>query len=141
MFPCKYKWINITFVFLLPTCLSGLPTEHIVLLGFLLLWKSYQNQKSKLKRNRSVHLILSEHSLSLEDIRTGTQVALDTVGMNWYRGYGGYYLLACSASLIIDPRNDTHWSSISWTYFLNWGSFLGDNSSLCQVDTQNQYSV
>jgi hypothetical protein len=27
---------------------------------------------------------------------------------------------------------------ISWRHFLNWSSFLCDNFSLCQVDTQNQ---
>jgi hypothetical protein len=30
------------------------------------------------------------------------------------------------------------YSWISWRHFLNWSSFLCDNSSLCQVDTQNQ---
>jgi hypothetical protein len=29
-------------------------------------------------------------------------------------------------------------SWISWRHFLKGGSFLYDNSSLCQVDTQNQ---
>jgi hypothetical protein len=29
-------------------------------------------------------------------------------------------------------------SRISWRHFLKGGSFLCDNSSLCQVDTQNQ---
>jgi hypothetical protein len=29
-------------------------------------------------------------------------------------------------------------SWISWRHFLNWSSFLCDNSSLCQVDPQNQ---
>jgi hypothetical protein len=29
-------------------------------------------------------------------------------------------------------------SWISWRHFTNWSSFLCDNSSLCQVDTQNQ---
>jgi hypothetical protein len=29
-------------------------------------------------------------------------------------------------------------SWISWRHFPNWSSFLCDNSSLCQVDTQNQ---
>ena len=29
------------------------------------------------------------------------------------------------------------YSWISWRYFLIWGSFLCDNSSLCQIDTQN----
>jgi hypothetical protein len=27
---------------------------------------------------------------------------------------------------------------ISWRHFLNWSSFLCDDSSLCQVDTQKQ---
>ena len=30
------------------------------------------------------------------------------------------------------------YSWISWRHFLNWSSFLCDNSSLSQVDTQNQ---
>jgi hypothetical protein len=30
------------------------------------------------------------------------------------------------------------YSWISWRHFLKGGSFLCDNSSLCQVDTQNQ---
>jgi hypothetical protein len=30
------------------------------------------------------------------------------------------------------------YSWISWRHFHNWSSFLCDNSSLCQVDTQNQ---
>jgi hypothetical protein len=29
-------------------------------------------------------------------------------------------------------------SWISWRHFLKWSSFLCDNSSLCQVDTQTQ---
>ena len=29
-------------------------------------------------------------------------------------------------------------TTISWRHFLNWGSFLSDNSGLCQVDTQNK---
>jgi hypothetical protein len=33
------------------------------------------------------------------------------------------------------------YSWISWRHFLKGGSFLCDNSSLCQVDTQNQYST
>jgi hypothetical protein len=30
------------------------------------------------------------------------------------------------------------YSWISWRHFINWGSFLSDDISLCQVDTQNQ---
>jgi hypothetical protein len=31
-----------------------------------------------------------------------------------------------------------HYSWVSWKHFLKGGSFLCDNSSFCQVDTQNQ---
>jgi hypothetical protein len=33
------------------------------------------------------------------------------------------------------------YSCISWWHFLQEGSFLCDNSSLCQIDTQNQPEV
>ena len=80
---------------------------------------------------------------------------------SWCRGHGGMFFtglrhLACSACFLIEPRlpaqRGSHpqgscppWSliekmpynCISWRHFLNWSSFLCDNSSLCQVDTQN----
>ena len=67
--------------------------------------------------------------------------------------------LACSVCFLIEPRTIStrvappteswaclHWSLIekmpcswlSWRHFFNWGSFLADDSSFCQVDTQNQ---
>jgi hypothetical protein len=67
--------------------------------------------------------------------------------------------LACSACFLIEPRTTSlgmalptmgwallpwsliekmPYSCISWKNFLKGGSFLCDNSSLCQVDTQNQ---
>jgi hypothetical protein len=66
-------------------------------------------------------------------------------------------ILACSTCFLIEPGTtnprmvlptigwvlpswlqfETH-SWISWRYFLNWVSFLSDDCSLCQVDTQNQ---
>jgi hypothetical protein len=81
---------------------------------------------------------------------------------SWCRGHGGMFFtgllpLACSACLLIEPRLPAQgWSHpqgdlptwsliekmphswISWRNFLKGGSFLCDNSSLCQVDTQNQ---
>ena len=81
---------------------------------------------------------------------------------SWCRDHGGMLLtgllpLACSACSLIEPktispemapptRGPPHWSLIgkiphswiSWRHFPNWSSFLCDNPSLCQVDTQNQ---
>jgi hypothetical protein len=81
---------------------------------------------------------------------------------SWCRDHGGMFFtgllpLACSAFSLIEPRlTAQRWSNpqgafppwsliekmphswISWRHFPNWSSFLGDNSSLCQVDTQNQ---
>ena len=81
---------------------------------------------------------------------------------SWCRGHGGILFtglppLACSACFLIKPKTTSPrmapttmgwalppWSLvekmpyiwISWRQFLNWGSFLCDNSSLCQVDTK-----
>jgi hypothetical protein len=82
---------------------------------------------------------------------------------SWCRRYGGMFftglpLLACSACSLIEPKTTRDgpplppqgafppwsliekmpYSWISWRHFLNWSSFLCDNSSLCQVDTQNR---
>lgn len=35
----------------------------------------------------------------------------------------------------------TSYSWISWMYFLNWGSFLSYDSSLCQIDTKSAKAV
>ena len=79
---------------------------------------------------------------------------------SWCRGHGGMWLtgllpLACSACFLIEPKTTSlgwhhpqwalpPWSLIektpyrwiSWRHFLKRGSFLCDNSSLCQVDTK-----
>ena len=81
----------------------------------------------------------------------------------WYRGHGGMSLtgllpLACSACFLIEPRftspgmtpptmgwalstwslvEKMPYSWISWRHFLNWGSFLCDNSA-CVKLTQKQ---
>jgi hypothetical protein len=81
---------------------------------------------------------------------------------SWCRGHGGMLFtgllpLACSACSLIEPKTTSPgmvpptgalapWSLIekmphswiSWRHFPNGSSFLCDNSSLCQVDTQNQ---
>jgi hypothetical protein len=66
---------------------------------------------------------------------------------SWCRGHGGMLLtgllpLACSACFLIEPKSTSpgmapH-TTVSWRHFLKGGSFLCDNSSLCQVDTHNQ---
>jgi hypothetical protein len=74
----------------------------------------------------------------------------------WRDDLTGLFFLACSAYSLIEPktistRMTTQWALptwsliekmpynwISWRHFLNWSSFLCDNSRLCQVDTQNQ---
>jgi hypothetical protein len=77
---------------------------------------------------------------------------------SWCRGLGGMLLtglilLLCSAFFLIEPKTTSpgiapptmgtpylinNWEKASWRHFLNWSSFLCDNSSLCQVNTQNQ---
>jgi hypothetical protein len=79
---------------------------------------------------------------------------------SWCRGHGemlltGLLPLACSACFLIKlPAQGWHhpqwalhpwslinrmpYSWISWRHFLKKGSFLCDNSCLCQVDSQNQ---
>jgi hypothetical protein len=78
----------------------------------------------------------------------------------WFRGHRGMFLtgllpLPCLACSLIEPkttspemapptREPPPWSLIEkmpyswilWRHFPNWSSFLGDNSSLCQVDTK-----
>ena len=80
---------------------------------------------------------------------------------SWCRSHGGMFLtglpfLACSACSLIEPKTTSSemvpfirglspwsliekmpYSWISWRHFPNWSSFPCDNSSLCQVDTQN----
>jgi hypothetical protein len=79
---------------------------------------------------------------------------------SWCRGHGGMFFsgllpLAYSACSLIEPRLPAQrwhhpqgalppwsliekmpYSWISWRHFLNWSSFLCDNSRLCQVDTK-----
>ena len=100
----------------------------------------------------STLLFITERSQDWNSSRSGSR--------SWCRGHGGIFLtgllpLACSAYSLIDPkitspemvpptRDPPPWSLIekmlyswiSWRHIPNWSSFLCDNSSLCQVDTQ-----
>ena len=111
---------------------------------------------------------LSASTSTLLFITKGSQVwnshGAGTGGGSWCRGHWGVVLtvllpLACSTCLLIEPRTTSSgkgpliivwalplWSLIetvpyswnSWRHFFNRGYLLCDNSSLCQVDTQNQ---
>jgi len=99
---------------------------------------------------------------SPKEVRTGTHTGQELEGRGWCRGHGGVQLtgllsLACSVCFIKEPQDYqprdgtthnglgpptliTNWENawVSWRHFLNWVSFLCDNFSFCQVDTQNQ---
>ena len=115
--------------------------------------------KSQLGREELIWL-----TLSMKEASTGTQRRQEPGGRSWCRSHGGLLLpgllsMACSACLLIEPRTTSpgmapptmgwalpHWSLIeeipynwiSWRHFLNWGSLFYDDSSLCEVDIQNQ---
>jgi hypothetical protein len=100
----------------------------------------------------SILLFITKGSQDWNSTRSGSR--------SWCRGHGEMFFtglppLACSAFSLIEPRppaqrwshpqgNLPPWSLIekmpyswiSWRHFLNWSSFLCDNSSLCQVDTK-----
>jgi hypothetical protein len=103
-------------------------------------------------------LTLPHCCLSPKEVRTGTQAGqkagADAEAME---GCSLLDCFPCSACSLIEPKTTipemapptrgpptliTNWemshSWISWRHFPNWSSFLCDNSSLCQVDTQNQ---
>jgi hypothetical protein len=99
-------------------------------------------------------LLITKGSQDWNSSRSGSR--------SWCRSHGGMFFtgllpLACSACSLIEPRLPAQgwhhpqgafppwsliekmpYSWISWRHFLNWSSFLCDNSSLCQVNTQNQ---
>jgi hypothetical protein len=95
----------------------------------------------------SILLFITKGSQDWNSNRSGSR--------SWCRGHGGMLLtgLLSYRSQDDQPRDvTTHngpshpwsliekmpYSWISWRHFLKGGSFLCDNSSLCQVDTQNQ---
>jgi hypothetical protein len=96
----------------------------------------------------SMLLFITKGSQDWNSSRSGSR--------SWCRGHGGMFFtvllpLACSACSLIEPRLPAQrWhhpqgdtliekmpcSWISWRHFLNWSSFLCDNSS-CVKLTQN----
>ena len=116
--------------------------------------------RSKLGRKSFIQLTCLHCCSSPKEVRTGTQAGREAG--SWCRGHGGMLLigllpLACSAYFLIEPKTTAQgwlhpqwalppliindkmpYSWISWWHLPNWSSFLCDNSSLCQLDTQNQ---
>jgi hypothetical protein len=110
-------------------------------------------------RKGFIQLTLPHCCSSPKEVRTGTQAGQDA-GAD-AEAMEEYYWLASPALLTLlsyrtqdyHPKDGTThngpshtWSLIekmphswiSWRHFLKGGSFLCDNSSLCQVDTQNE---
>ena len=98
----------------------------------------------------TLSILLTKGSQDWNSCRSGSK--------SWCRGHGGMFFtslppLTCSTWSLIEPRLPAQrWSHphgafppwsliekmpyswISWRHFLNWSSFLCDNSSLCQVE-------
>jgi hypothetical protein len=95
-------------------------------------------------------LLITEGSQDWNSSRSGSR--------SWHRGLGGMFLTGLLSLLsyrtqYYHPRDGATYNGpshpwlliekmpyswISWRHFLKAGSFLCNNSSLCQVDTQNQ---
>jgi hypothetical protein len=125
---------------------------------------SIPGQNIMMKKQVGEERIYSAYTSTLGSITEGSQYwnSSGSGSRSWCRGHGGMLLtgllpLACSACSLIEPRLPAqrwshpqgdlpHWplietmphSWISRRHFPNWSYFLCDNSSLCQVDTQNQ---
>jgi len=118
--------------------------------------------RSKLGRKGFIQLTFLHCCLSPKEVRTETQVGKEA-GAD-AEAMEGCFLLAwfpwlAQLALLENPRppaqgqHQPQWAGfpttpwplvekmtyrwVSWRHFLNWGSFFCDNSSLCQVDTQN----
>jgi hypothetical protein len=106
----------------------------------------------------STLLFITERSQDWNSSRSGSR--------SWCRGHGGMFFtgllpLACSACSLIEPRLPAQrWSHpqrafppwsliekmpyswISWRHFLNWSSFLCDNSSCAKLTHKtSQYTL
>ena len=134
---------------LVPICLSR---------GF------YSCTNIMIKKQVGEERVYSAYTSTLLFITKGSQdwISSRSKSRSWCRGHGGMLFtgllpLACSACFHIEPKTTSpemvphtmgpllwsliekmSYSWISWRHFPNWSSFLCDNFSLCQVDTQNQ---
>jgi len=107
--------------------------------------------RSKLGRKGCIQLTLPHGCSSPKKVRTGTQAGQEA-GAD-AEAMEGCYWLPYSACSLIEPKTTSPgmapptmgwvllpwslvdkmpYSWISWRHFLNWGSFLCDNFSLCQ---------
>jgi hypothetical protein len=116
----------------------------------------YSSQNIMTKKQLGEKRIYSHCCSSPKEVRTGTQAGQEA-GAD-AEAMEGCYLLACFSwlaqlaesrttspghhpqgalpALSLIEKMPYNW--ISWRHLLKGGSFLCDNSSLCQVDTQNQ---
>jgi hypothetical protein len=128
---------------------------------------SISAQKIMTKKQVGEERFYSSYTSTLLYITKGSQdwnhTGQEPGGRRWCRGHGGMFLtdlfpLACSACFLIEPRTSPgmapptmvwalsprsliekmSYSWISWRHFLKGGSFLWNNFSLCQVDTETQ---
>ena len=155
IFQNKNIWIQLTTLENVPKCLVPVTRMDSVLVRVSIPAQTSW-LRSKMGEGRvysayiSILLLLTKES---DSSRSGSR--------SWCRGHGRMFLtgllpLACSACTLIEPKSTSPemvpltrgpppWSliekmphsCISWRHFPNWSYFLCDNSSLCQVDTQN----
>jgi hypothetical protein len=104
--------------------------------------------KKHVGRKGFTQLTLPHCCSSPKEVRTGTHTGQELGGSNGCRSHRGMLLTGLVSglpSLLSYRDGTTHpwsliekmpYSWISWRHFLKWGSFLCDNSSLCQVDTK-----
>ena len=129
---------------------------------FVLIRVSIPGQNIMTKKEDGEESVYSAYISKLLFITKGSQNSNSSrsESRSWCRGHGGMHLtgllpLACSAYFLIEPRLPVQrwshpqgafppwsliekmpYSCISWSHFLNWSSFLCDNSS-CVKLTQN----
>jgi hypothetical protein len=135
---------------------TGIPVSQCLSQGFYsctnIMTKKQVGEERVYLAYTSILLFITEVSQDWNSSRSGSR--------SWCRGHGGIFFtglphLACLACSLINPRlPGQRWSHpqgafppwsliekmpyswISWRHFLNWSSFLCDNSS-CVKLTQN----
>lgn len=131
------------------------------MLGSLLLWWNTM-KKIHVWRKGFFWLTVQNHCSSLKEVRTGTEIGQEPGTQRWYRGHGrllfiSLFIMAYSSCFLIKPRTTypetlhnglgpPHqslnkkmpyrlvYSFIFCRYFLNWGPFISDDYTFCQVD-------
>ena len=112
--------------------------------------------KKQVKEERVYSAYTSNHSPSLEKVRSGIQAELEPRGRSWFSDHGrvllaGLFLMAYTVCFLIEPRAisprmvppsmawpfDHQWETIS-DHWISWRHFPFNDSSLWQVDLQNQ---